>query len=159
MFHMQILLKNLVFTLVVPGTAAVYIPLLIARRVSAFFRLDIASALGLVLIALGAAGYLWCLWEFATTGRGTPAPIDAPTRLVRRGPYQYVRNPMYIAVLVTIIGWSLVFLLPFLFLYAAAVATAFHLFVVFYEEPALYRQFGEAYEQYVNLVNRWVPWA
>lgn len=156
---MQLLLKNLLFTLVVPGTAAVYLPLLIARRVSAIWRLDVASALGLVLIALGAAGYLWCLWEFARTGLGTPAPIDAPKRLVVRGPYQYVRNPMYIAVVLTIIGWSLVFLLPVLLVYAAGLAVVFHLFVVYYEEPALRRQFEEAYQQYLNLVNRWVPWA
>lgn len=156
---MELLLKNLLFTLIVPGTAAVYVPLIVARRASALFRLDIASALGLVLIALGVAGYLWCLWAFATMGLGTPAPVDAPKRLVVRGPYQYVRNPMYIAVVLTIIGWSLVFLLPVLLLYAAALAAAFHLFVVRYEERALRQQFGESYEQYLNLVNRWVPWA
>lgn len=154
----QLLLKNLVFTLIVPGTVAVYIPLLIVRRVSALWRIDVASVVGLILVAVGAGLYLWCLREFAATGRGTPAPIDAPTRLVMRGPYQYVRNPMYVAVLVTIVGWSVAFLLPLLLVYAAAVAGVFHLFVIFYEEPALRQQFGEDYEEYVILVNRWTPW-
>jgi len=155
----MLLLKNLLFTLVVPGTVAVYLPVFIARRASALFRLDIASTLGLILIAAGVAGYLWCLWAFTTVGLGTPAPVDAPKRLVAQGPYRYVRNPMYVAVVMTIVGWSLVFLLPFLLLYAAAVAAALHLLVVFYEEPVLLRRFGDSYEEYCNLVNRWVPWA
>lgn len=158
MTDMQLLLKNLLFTLIVPGTVAVYIPLFIARRVSALWRVDVASIVGLILVALGAGLYLWCLREFATTGRGTPAPIDAPTRLVMRGPYQYVRNPMYVAVLMTVVGWSVAFLFPLLLVYAAVVAGVFHLFVVFYEEPVLRQQFGRDYDEYVNQVNRWVPW-
>lgn len=155
---MQLLLKNLIFTLLIPGSVAVYLPLLIVRRTAALWRIDIASVVGVLLVMLGAGLYLWCLREFTITGRGTPAPIDAPTRLVMGGPYQYVRNPMYVALLVMVVGWSVAFLVPLLLVYAAMIAAAFHLFVIFYEEPTLRGQFGEDYEQYTNLVNRWVPW-
>jgi protein-S-isoprenylcysteine O-methyltransferase Ste14 len=152
-------LKNLVFTLIAPATVGVYLPLWIARRASAVGGpiASVAQGFGYLLIVLGAAGYVWCVWEFATTGGGTPAPIDAPKRLVARGPYRYVRNPMYVSVLLTIIGWSLVFRLPSLVLYAAGLAVVSHLFVVFYEEPTLRRQFGVSYEQYIRQVRRWVP--
>lgn len=110
-----------------------------------------------MLVALGVTGFLWCVWEFAVTGRGTPAPFDAPRRLLIRGPYRHVRNPMYVSVLLTIVGWSLVFRAPILLLYGAAWAAIFHLFVVFYEEPTLRRNFGQSFEEYTHQVNRWLP--
>jgi protein-S-isoprenylcysteine O-methyltransferase Ste14 len=73
--------------------------------------------------------------EFVTHGIGTPAPV-APTRhLVITGPYRYVRNPMYLAVLAAIIGQGLALGQPSLFLYAAVVAAAVGAFVRLYEEP------------------------
>jgi len=42
-------------------------------------------------------------------GRGTPAPIDEPDKLIVQGLYSYVRNPMYIGVLLVIVGWAIYF--------------------------------------------------
>ena len=112
----------------------------------------------LVLLVLGGAIYFWCLWDFATFGRGTPAPIDAPKHLVVRGLYRYTRNPMYVGVLATIAGWSVFFdLPPRLLAYLAIVATIFQLFIVLYEEPHLLREFGSEYEEYRSHVGRWLP--
>jgi protein-S-isoprenylcysteine O-methyltransferase Ste14 len=152
---MLLFLKNLVFTLVVPGTFAVYLPWLIARA------LPIGS-LGYVLTSsvlflIGGTIYIWCLWDFATFGRGTPAPIDAPKRLLVRGLYRYTRNPMYVGVLIIIVGWAVLFQAPTLALYAFAVGVAFHLFVVLYEEPHLRRLFGVEYGNYCSRVSRWLP--
>ena len=36
-------------------------------------------------------------------------------------------------------------------------ASAFQLFVVLYEEPALRRRYGAIYSDYCNSVNRWLP--
>lgn len=152
---MLLFLKNLVFTLVVPGTVAVYLPWLIAGDNVIGSVAAVVSALLLLLV--GGGIYLWCLWDFAAFGRGTPAPVDAPKRLVVRGLYRYTRNPMYVGVLTVILGWAMLFQAPALVLYALAVATGFQLFVVLYEEPHLRKVFGAEYEDYCSRVGRWLP--
>lgn len=155
---MALLLKNLLFTLLVPGTVAVYIPLLISRGHNSASSPLLCIA-GSALIALGASVYTWCVWDFAAFGRGTPLPLAAPKRLVVRGLYRYTRNPMYLGVLSVVLGWAA--LRPAaagaLLLYAALVAVAFHIFVVRYEEPKLRALFGAAYDAYAAQVGRWLP--
>jgi protein-S-isoprenylcysteine O-methyltransferase Ste14 len=149
-----LLLKNLLFTLVMPGTVAVYLPLwLLAGEPSA---VGPSLWLGALLIAAGASVYLWCVWDFATFGRGTPAPIDAPKKLVVRGLYRYTRNPMYVGVVTVIAGWALVYRSATLLGYGAIVATCFTVFVVLYEEPHLSRVFGAEYDDYKRRVGRWL---
>jgi len=110
-----------------------------------------------VLIAAGAALMVWCWQEFAARGRGTPMPLDPPRRLVISGPYRHVRNPMYVAALLFLLGQATLYGAVSLVWYAAAFVIATHLFVVAYEEPALRRQFGADYEAYRAAVGRWVP--
>ena len=152
---MRILAKTAVFTVVVPGTFSVLIPLLIAsdRRATG----GAAFGLALCLLTLGAVVYLRCGWDFATSGKGTPSPIDAPTRLVTRGFYRYTRNPMYVAVLTVIAGWAVLFGSLILVAYGLVVFTVFSLFILQYEEPRLAREFGEEYAAYVERVGRWLP--
>ena len=88
---------------------------------------------------------------------GTPAPIDPPKELVATGPYRYVRNPIYLAVLTIIIGHFLWFKTIWMLVYAVAVFLVCHLFVALYEEPVLKRKFGAAYENYCKSVPRWIP--
>lgn len=109
--------------------------------------------------ALGFAVALNCIWDFGWIGRGTPAPIAPPQRLVVVGPYRYVRNPMYLGFAVGWIGLWVVFGHPDPRLIAAVAAAALgvHLFVVFYEEPTLRAKFGAAYEDYCSHVPRWWP--
>jgi protein-S-isoprenylcysteine O-methyltransferase Ste14 len=151
----SLLLKNLAFTLVLPGTIGVYLPLWIAEGPAQ--PAGIAGAAALALLALGAAIYAWCVWDFATFGRGTPAPIDAPKRVVVRGLYRYTRNPMYVGVLTVIAGLAALHRSVPVATYAAVVAAGFHLFVLLYEEPHLRRLFGAEYEAYCARVGRWLP--
>lgn len=97
------LFKTLIFTILVPGTVTVLIPrwLLSTEHTTPTGAIHY---LGLVPILMGAAIYLWCAWDFATFGKGTPAPIDAPKKLVVRGLYRVTRNPMYIGVGLILIG-------------------------------------------------------
>lgn len=137
-----------------PGAVAVYLPLWIAGTSP-----DVRGAVGVIgvlLIVVGVSVYAWCVWDFATFGRGTPAPIDAPKRLVVRGLYRTTRNPMYVGVLTTIAGWSVLFRSSTLALYGLAVAIGFHVFVTGYEEPHLARTFGADYEAYRAHVPRWL---
>jgi protein-S-isoprenylcysteine O-methyltransferase Ste14 len=113
--------------------------------------------LGGAVIAIGAAIYFRCAWEFAVRGLGTPAPI-APTKfLVTTALHRYVRNPMYIGVFTVLVGEAVTFRSVVLLGYAALFCIPVQLFVVFYEEPTLRRQFGESYEEYLRSVPRWIP--
>jgi protein-S-isoprenylcysteine O-methyltransferase Ste14 len=151
-------LKNLLFTVVVPGAVAVYFPLGLAGGRGAWPpRWGLMQYAALLPLACGCAVYFWCLWDFAAFGRGTPAPVDAPRRLVARGLYRYVRNPMYVGVLLVIAGWALLFQSSRVLGYGGIVALFFHLFVVAVEEPSLRRKFGDSYERYCREVRRWVP--
>lgn len=152
---MRLLFKNVAFTLIVPGTVAVWAPLGLATEHAP--GSGVRRFVALALLGLGAALYVWCVVDFATIGRGTPAPIDAPKRLVMRGPYRASRNPMYLAVLTAIAGWATLFANRGLWLYAAVVAAAFHVFVTGYEEPKLRDLFGAEYEGYCARVPRWLP--
>lgn len=148
-------LKNLIFTVLVPGTVAVYLPLRIAEGRSS--ASPWAVALALPVFSVGAAIYAWCLWDFAAFGRGTPAPIDAPNKLVVRGLYRHMRNPMYVGVLTVILGWTVVFQTLALPAYALIVGVVFHLVVILYEERHLHDTFGEEYDSYRTRVGRWLP--
>jgi protein-S-isoprenylcysteine O-methyltransferase Ste14 len=154
--RLRLLLKNVAFTIVVPGTAAGIVPLVIARG-RAVSSMPAMVAAGLVLLVTGGAVYAWCVWDFATFGRGTPLPIDAPRRLVTRGLYRFTRNPMYLGVLCAAAGWPAIFASIWLLLYAAVLALAFHLFVVLYEEPRLRVLFDAEYDAYCRTVPRWIP--
>jgi protein-S-isoprenylcysteine O-methyltransferase Ste14 len=147
--------KNLLFTILVPGTVAIFVPLYVFSHSNP--DVSVRSVVAGLLLLLGAAIYAWCLWDFALTGRGTPAPIDPPKTLVVRGLYQYTRNPMYVGVLSVIGGWALLFRSESLAVYGVCVAVSFHLFVLLYEEPHLRKVFGASYEHYCLEVRRWLP--
>ncbi|HEV2235694.1 MAG TPA: isoprenylcysteine carboxylmethyltransferase family protein [Ktedonobacterales bacterium] len=155
----MVALKTLVFTIVMPGMVGGVIPWLLAQGESGPNLPPPLSVwmLGLVPIALGVVLYLWCAGAFTFIGKGTPAPIDAPVVLVAQGPYRWVRNPMYIAVLAVILGQALVWRSWLLVGYALLFCVVVHTFVVAFEEPSLREQFGESYEAYLRRVPRWLP--
>jgi protein-S-isoprenylcysteine O-methyltransferase Ste14 len=88
---------------------------------------------------------------------GTPAPPMPTAHLVVVGPYRYVRNPMYLAVLAIILGQALLFRSGGTMLYAGMVLVAVVLFVLAYEEPTLEREYGDEYREYRRNVRGWVP--
>jgi protein-S-isoprenylcysteine O-methyltransferase Ste14 len=123
-------------------------------------HLDIGAArlFGVPLLAAGC----WLPFDsvfmrFAHEGRGTLAPVDPPRFVVRGGAYRVVRNPMYVANISIVIGSGILFQSWLLFLWASVLLVAFHLFVIFYEEPTLQRMFGDDYESYRRSVGRWIP--
>ena len=96
------------------------------------------------------------MWSFYTEGRGTLAPWSPPRHLVVTGLYRYSRNPMYVSVVLILWGWTAGFQSRALALYALAVMVAFHLRVVFGEEPWLAHTHGDAWDRYRAAVPRWV---
>ena len=152
---MRLFLKAALFTAVVPGTVAVLVPLLLKgdRAVAG----GVTLVLAVCLFALGIGLYLRCVWDFAVSGGGTPAPIDAPKRLVTNGVYRYSRNPIYIAELTLIAGWAILFTAPIIVAYGVVLFVVLSLAVRRYEEPRLARQFGDQYAAYTAETGRWLP--
>jgi protein-S-isoprenylcysteine O-methyltransferase Ste14 len=96
-------------------------------------------------------------WNFAKIGRGTPAPIDAPKKLVVTGLHRYMRNPMYLGVLLVLLGELILFPSRPFAIYILFFFALVNAFVLLYEEPTLKRMFGEEYERYKRAVPRWIP--
>ena len=149
----MLLIRSLLAAALLPGTVTIIVPWLILRGSGQ----HPTRWPGLALVAVGAAVLFRCIWEFAVSGRGTLAPIDPPTRLVVNGLYRYVRNPMYVGVVLILAGEAWVFWSGGLLLYAVGFFLVANLFIDFHEEPALRRTFGESYADYVRTVPRWVP--
>src|ERR1700761_6711320 len=151
----SLILRNLMFTVVVPGLGGVWLPWEIMTRGG--HTVTPVAWEAVPLVAAGVALYAWCVWNFAAVGRGTPGPWDAPSRVVAAGPYRWVRNPIYIAALAIVAGEAWLFGSVRLLAYAGLMAVFFHLFVTGYEERILSRRFGRSYLEYRRAVPRWVP--
>lgn len=112
---------------------------------------------GMLLGGAGALLATWCLLAFVVCGGGTPMPLDPPAHLVVRGPYRFVRNPMYIGASVALSGAAIYFMSIWLAAYAVAFVASMHAFVVLHEERALSDKFGQSYDDYRRNVGRWLP--
>lgn len=90
-------------------------------------------------------------------GKGTLAPFDPPEKLVVRGIYRYVRNPMMLGAFCLLLGESVFFgSLPLLALFVIAVVVNL-IYIPLVEEPGLAKRFDEDYLRYKENVPRWVP--
>ena len=145
-----------VFIVLVPGAIAGWLPWYWGGYPSP----KLSGPLGIAGAALAIAGWgvlLRCARDFAVRGRGTPAPYDPPRELVVSGLYRFVRNPMYVGVVGSIVGQAAVYRSRSILWYAALVAVGFHLRVVIYEEPKLKGLFGKSFTDYCARVPRWIP--
>lgn len=150
--------KASLFTVLVPGSVVVLVPYLVLENPSlGAINVWGMSMLGLLPIVLGTALYMRCAFDFALSGRGTPAPVDPPVQLVASGPYRYSRNPMYIGILAILAGEAVLFRDRALLYLLLTMGVVFHLVVVLYEEHALRHRFGDRYARYREQAPRWIP--
>jgi len=138
--------------LALPGVAAFGVPI---AWLYASSHTTLVQPLGLVPLVCGVVGLVWCVRDFYVAGKGTLAPWSPPAHLVEVGLYRYTRNPMYVSVILILLGWAVSFSLPGLYTYTIIVAVAFHLRVVFGEEPWLARTHGARWDEYARRVPRW----
>ncbi|HET8622255.1 MAG TPA: isoprenylcysteine carboxylmethyltransferase family protein [Gemmatimonadales bacterium] len=156
-------LRHLLAIGVLPFTMAVAIPVWLARREGIVFQPGpgtiqlFAQALGASLLAIGIVLFLASVRQFATEGRGTLAPWDPPRRLVVRGPYRYVRNPMISGVVFALFGEALLLLSRPHLIWALTFLAINCLYIPLVEEPMLALRFGEDYREYCRQVPRLVP--
>lgn len=145
--------------LALPGTVIVLVPAILLWTTDSLNgpAHPLALAIGCVAAAVGVSVAVWTSRLFITVGEGTPAPWDPPTRLVVKGPYRYVRNPMILAVFAMLLAEALLFgswpVAYWLIVFAAGNMIYFPLF----EEPGLEKRFGEDYRRYKANVPRWLP--
>jgi len=154
-----ILIRALIWSTLFIGLMLVFLPgqVLSTFGVTRPLTLGVAGIAGITIAVAGGALAAWCILTFAVIGKGTPAPFDPPRRLVVRGPYRYVRNPMYIGAGLVLVGAAVLYRSPALIGYLLVLAIIIHAFVLGYEEPTLTRMFGADYERYRSTVHRWVP--
>jgi protein-S-isoprenylcysteine O-methyltransferase Ste14 len=155
--------RHLIAIAVLPFSVTVLIPMWLARRYAVDFLIAgdppqiIAQIVGALLVATGLFFFTTSLYEFATRGRGTLAPWDAPRRLVMHGPYRYVRNPMIAGVLLIVLGEAFLLLsLPHA-AWAGSFFAANAVYIPLVEEPQLRRRFGPDYIDYCRRVPRLLP--
>lgn len=153
-----LLAKNLAVTALLVGFFAGWVPLRWFERHAhwpeTWSGLNFAGA---ALCAVGGLLLGHCQWLLASRGQGTPAPIDPPRKLVRRGAYKWVRNPLYLALFALVAGEMVFLRSGHIAVYFICLVCAVHVFVLAVEEEALRRRFGAIYEDYRREVPRWLP--
>lgn len=160
---MLLLIRHLFAIAVLPFVVTVVVPLWIVRRYDVrpvlvgsptHIALQVA---GLAVLFVGLALFASSLRRFAADGRGTLAPWDPPRRLVVRGPYRYVRNPMISGVLFVLFGEALMLgSVPHLW-WATFFFAINAVYIPLLEEPVLAARFPESYDEYKRNVPRLVP--
>jgi protein-S-isoprenylcysteine O-methyltransferase Ste14 len=157
------LIRHLVAVAALPFVVTVIVPLWLARRDAIGLSLgETASAVaaqtgGVALLLIGVALFASSLRRFATEGDGTLAPWDPPRRLVVRGPYRHVRNPMISGVVFVLLGEAAVLRSEPHLVWALVFLTLNALFIPLFEEPQLRRRFGVESAEYCRHVPRLVP--
>ena len=153
----QATLGTAAFLAAAPGVVAGLVPWMLTgwrQGDSLWPPLRVAGA---ALVGVGAAVLLLAFAQFVVEGLGTPAPSAPTERLVVGGLYRYVRNPMYLAVIASIVGQAAILGSASLLVYAAILWVIVASFVLFYEEPVLGRRFGARYDDYRRGVPAWRP--
>lgn len=111
--------------------------------------------LGVSMMLAGAGMFLYCTGLFAYFGKGTPAPIEPPRKLVVRGIYRHTRNPMYLGYFAVVLGEFFWFGSGLLLVYFLFIVGLINTYLIFWEEPRLRKRFGSDYDKYTNRVPRW----
>jgi protein-S-isoprenylcysteine O-methyltransferase Ste14 len=148
----MLFLRALISFLALPGIVAFVAPALLVGSISR----RAPHGEGVIVFLAGLLVLLWCVRDFYVAGKGTLAPWDPPRHLVSVGLYRFSRNPMYVGVLLILIGWTLAFRSRSLLIYTVVVAILFHVRVVTNEEPWLARVFPDEWPRYKARVPRWL---
>jgi protein-S-isoprenylcysteine O-methyltransferase Ste14 len=158
-------LRHLLSVLLLPGMVTVLVPWLILRQTGGFQPGDGLNApwnwmlmvVGGLFLLAGLTLMVSTIALFVRVGKGTLAPWDPTRKLVIRGPYRHVRNPMISGVLAVLLGESLFFAsLPLLGFFGFATLLNM-IYIPLSEEPGLIKRFGEEYLTYCQHVRRWIP--
>lgn len=149
---------------ILPVTAAVVVPAVIiclsgteADWGLTSLLLALPFVLAGALLAIGLALFISTVALFAGIGQGTLAPWDQTQRLVVRGPYRHVRNPMISGVIFILLGEAALFGSVSVLVWALLFSLVNMVYIPLAEEPGLESRFGNDYRLYKQHVPRWLP--
>ena len=157
------LARHLLSVALLPFSVAVLVPLWLARNnntspvIGTTGPQMLVQVVGLLLLAVGLILFSAALRNFVTEGEGTLAPWDPPRRLVVRGPYRYVRNPMISGVVFVLFGEALTLLSRPHFIWALIFLAVNSIYIPLLEETGLRHRFGDSYVEYCRHVPRLIP--
>jgi len=154
----EALLGTLFFLMIIVPIFMIWIPRTILLSHYQIYEFDIGKIryLGLFSIILGSAIYVTCSGYFLFIGRSSPIPFTQTKRLIVKGIYRYVRNPLYIAGVLVLVGEAVLFQSIGIFIYCLVMFGIFYVHVIM-EETFLENKFSVEYDQYRNSVPRWIP--
>jgi protein-S-isoprenylcysteine O-methyltransferase Ste14 len=152
-------LGTLVFLFLLLPVILIWIPHKILSSPNHIYLFDIGvfRYFGLVPIVVGVVIYFWCSHSFVFIGKGTPIPFTPTKKLVVKGLYKFVRNPMYLTHFLVLAGEVLLFQSKGVFIYFLAMFGGINFHVLALEEPYLSDKFGGTYKRYRKSVRRWIP--
>lgn len=150
-------IKTILYMGVTHGFFTFYFPYQLALADNRLFDPGIFRYLAFPLWIIGTLVIIWCSLDIIRKGSGTPAHFDPPKQLVITGLYCYVRNPVYLGALLVQLGYIVWFVSGITISYFLLFVLAYHVLIVFVEEPMLRNTFGAAYDEYSKSVPRWIP--
>ncbi|WP_108512293.1 methyltransferase family protein [Bradyrhizobium algeriense] len=114
-----------------------------------------AGRFGAIVFALALALVAWAI--FTMTRAGSNVPTNLPTTtIVETGPYRFTRNPIYLGMVLGLIGLAIAFNSLWLLMTLVPFALVIRYGVIAREEAYLKRKFGDVYRRYRARVRRWV---
>ena len=159
------MMRQFVAILILPINAILVVPsviYLLSQRVEPLRIIPaplhlFSKVIGGLFVVVGFVLAVLTIIDFIRIGRGTLAPWDPPQKLVVRGIYRYVRNPMISGVTCILLGEALILNHLFHLGWAVVFAVGNGIYLPLFEEPGLERRFGQAYNLYRQHVPRWLP--
>jgi len=156
-------LRQLLAVLILPFTVNIVVPALLyryrggAHALAGHALAPIVRMAGALLVVAGVTLAATSIGLFSRVGEGTLAPWDPTRKLVVRGPYRRVRNPMISGVMAILLGEAALLGTRAQLLWFLAFVVANAIWIPLVEEPGLLRRFGEAWREYARNVPRWIP--
>ena len=151
------IIKTLLYMGSLHGLFTFYLPYQLSLANNLLFEFGIFHYLAFPLWSTGTLIIIRCSVDIIRKGHGTPSHVDPPKILIINGLYYYVRNPIYLGALLVQLGYIVWFGSGLMTIYFLFFILAFHILIVFIEEPILRNTFGAAYDEYTKSVPRWIP--
>jgi protein-S-isoprenylcysteine O-methyltransferase Ste14 len=114
-----------------------------------------AGWLGAIVFALALALVAWAISTMTRAGSNVPTNLPTTT-IVETGPYRFTRNPIYLGMVLGLIGLAIAFDRLWLLMTLVPFALVIRYGVIAREEAYLERKFGDVYRRYSARVRRWL---